>query len=132
MKCHYCIAVLVFSQVLFLFVFNNFPNFFDDDIDHIREVVVRRPIKCSLAAESRRVSGQLSAEREGGREGGRRGEESSVNTVEPQNNGTLGPVFLHLLHQLCGGETDRLNVVHTTIPLEHLFRCLQTLYCGLK
>ena len=42
---------------------------------------------------------QLRGRREGRREGGR-GEESSVNTVEPQNNGTLGPGILSFIGRL--------------------------------
>ena len=41
---------------------------------------------------------QLRGGREGGREGGR-GEETLLNTVEPQNNGTLGPGILSFIER---------------------------------
>ena len=46
-----------------------------------------------------REGGREGGGREGGREGGR-GEESSFNTVEPQNNGTLGPGILSFRERL--------------------------------
>ena len=68
MKCHYCIAVLVFSQV---FVFDNFPNFFDHDIDHIREVLEESSqVFPWLQSPGEYLANcQLRGRREGGREG---------------------------------------------------------------
>ena len=57
------------------------------------------PRECQASCQLRgRVGGRVGG-REGGREGGR-GEESSLNTVEPQNNGTLGPGILSFIERL--------------------------------
>ena len=53
---------------------------------------------CQLRRGGRK-GGREGGREEGGREGGR-GEESSLNTVEPQNNGTLGPGILSFIERL--------------------------------